>query len=114
MITSFRILFLSIGLCIRLLLLCCSTTSCQVTYAKSVSFNPVAPITSLFVAVWSEASSKKEWAYKLVVQEKRIQDSIGNVLDPLLKIIAVEYIDHASLASSLAEIFRFLLKTVGE
>ncbi len=84
------------------------------TFAKSVSFNPVATITSLFLAVWSETSSKKESAYKLVVQEKRIQDSIGNVLDPLLKIIAVEYIDHASLTSSLAEIFHFLLKTVGE
>jgi hypothetical protein len=62
--------------------------------------------------VWSETSSKKESAYKLVVQEKRIQDSIGNVLDPLLKIIAVEYIDHDSLTSSMTELFRFLLTSV--
>jgi hypothetical protein len=34
------------------------------------------------------------------------------VLDPLLKIIAVEYIDHDSLTSSMTELFRFLLTSV--
>jgi hypothetical protein len=43
----------------------------------------------------SETSHQRESAQKLIAAEKLIQDSIGNVLDPLLKIIAVEYIDHA-------------------
>ena len=61
----------------------------------------------------SETSREKDAANALIVEEKRIQYSIGNVLDPLLKMIAVEYIDHASLTSSLAEIFHFLLTSVG-
>ncbi len=60
----------------------------------------------------SETSREKEEAYQLGVQEKRIQDNIGNVLDPLLKIIAKEYIDHASLTSSLSAMFHFLLTAV--
>jgi hypothetical protein len=61
----------------------------------------------------SETSREKEAAHKLIKEENCIQDSTGNVLDPLLNIIVVEYIDHASLASSLAEIFHFLLTSVG-
>ena len=61
----------------------------------------------------SETSREKEEAYQLSVREKRIQDNIGNVLDPLLKIIAKEYIDHASLTSSLSQIFHFMLTAVG-
>jgi urease accessory protein UreF len=63
--------------------------------------------------VLSETSREKEEAYQLSVREKRIQDNIGNVLDPLLKIIAKEYIDHVSLTSSLSQIFHFMLTAVG-
>jgi hypothetical protein len=47
----------------------------------------------------------------IIREERMVHDSMGNVLDPMLFLLAKEYIDQDSLRSTLAEIFQRLLKS---
>lgn len=58
----------------------------------------------------SETSREKSAQQQLVMEEKRSHDSIGNALDPLLKIIATEYVDDKHLSAFLSELFALLVQ----
>ena len=53
----------------------------------------------------SETSREQEEATEKLLQEKRVRDTMGNVLDPLLRMIVTEYIDGAHLEQLLGELF---------
>jgi hypothetical protein len=61
----------------------------------------------------SETERGKEREQAIIREKKMVQDSIGNVLDPMLFLLAREYIDQESLCCTLAEIFQRLLKSEG-
>jgi hypothetical protein len=61
----------------------------------------------------SETERGKEREQAIIREIKMVQDSIGNVLDRMLFLLAREYIDEDSLCCTLAKIFQRLLKSEG-
>ena len=57
----------------------------------------------------SETSREEAEERSLYVEEKRSHDSIGNPLDPLLKLIAREYVDNVHLDKFLCGLFQLLV-----
>lgn len=61
----------------------------------------------------SETTREKTASHELEIEAKRSRDSMGNVLDPLLRTIANEYVDRDHLKAFLSELFGMLCACEG-
>ena len=62
----------------------------------------------------NETAREKDEKHQLFMEHKRSKDSIGNVLDPLLRMLSMEYIDETDLSLQLSSLFQLLCSMTGE
>ena len=91
-----------LGIFIMSFILICNWTLLQVS---------VAVLLDNFV---EETAREKEEKHQLFMNHKRAKDSIGNVLDPLLRMLATEYIDEDDLSAQLSALYSILCTAAGK
>jgi len=91
-----------VGLYVMSFILICNWTLLQVS---------VAVLLDNFV---NETARAKDEKHVLFMEHKRSKDSIGNVLDPLLRMLSMEYIDERDLSLQLSLLYQLLCSMTGE
>ena len=92
----------ALGIYIMSFILICNWTLLQVS---------VAVLLDNFVC---ETAREKEEKHQLFMEHKRAKDSLGNVLDPLLRMLATEYIDENDLSAQLSALYAILCTAAGK